>query len=218
MFSSTKPQALFKNVPSSSQGNLGRMMYLSNLLQTCSYTPLEPLICSLGGLAEPSLEHWLQQSCSSQQLQTSHTSDIQFKLHSGGIMAILRMRCVRLCSKPPEPSLSGSCPSKGTTYFLQCDGHLEMWPPISLHSVTHTPSLIHTHTAPPAVAPGLLSSSWQMELAVITSSLTPAGSVIPCNAQILLYASVCVYKRLSKQLLHIVSTPFMEVWQRGNDK
>lgn len=101
--------------------------------------------------------------------------------------------CVCVCVLNPQAIAVRDMAVKGTTGFLLCDGHLGMWPPIS-PPWTHTHTHVYTHTAPLADAPGLLWSWWQMELAVITSSLTSACSVIPCNAQILLcVVCVCMY-------------------------
>lgn len=107
--------------------------------------------------------------------------------------------CVCLRPKPPGHCCQGyACQRHNrvsplwwpfrdvTSYFPPC-----AQTPTHIHTHTH----VYTHTAPLADAPGLLWSWWQMELAVITSSLTSACSVIPCNAQILLcVVCVCMYK------------------------
>lgn len=89
-----------------------------------------------------------------------------------------------------------------------------------LYGLTHIETNIHTHTHTVPLS-GLFWSWWQMEFVVITSSLTPACSVIPCNAQILLrmvgvctVLHVCVEKAVWEgTTLHIV-----EVTQRGHNK
>lgn len=106
------------------------------------------------------------------------------------------MWCVRMCAlcpKPPGHHCQG-CASQRRDRVSPL-----RWPfrdvtsyfPPRTHTHTHTHKYIHTHSTSRVVAPGLLWSRWQMELAVIMSSLTPACSVIPCNAQILLCVFVC---------------------------
>ncbi len=95
--------------------------------------------------------------------------------------------CVCLHPKPPGHCCQGyACQRHNRVSFL-------WWPfrDVTSYFPPWTLTHVYTHTAPLADAPGQLWSWWQMELAVITSSLTSACSVILCNAQILLCV-VCV--------------------------